>query len=83
MPTKTVYEKAKERKRIADDIREQVGNAPCISDVRRYLGVSGDMTTNFLRDIPSFQLCPGGKRLYLAIDIAAKIYTLQMSSGRY
>ena len=79
MKTKTVREKADDRKRIADDIRDQFGgvSAICASQARRYLGMGEEMGNRFLRELESFQLCKGGKRMYLAIDIARKIYERQ------
>ena len=82
MPTKTVREKADERKRIADDIRAQFGGAGaiCAADARRYIGLEKEAGRNFLRGIPSFASDPesgGGKRMYLVIDLARKIYERQ------
>jgi len=79
MKTKTVRERADERKRIADDIREQFGGASaiCASQARRYLGMGEEMGNKFLSELESFRLCKGGKRMYLAVDIAKKIYERQ------
>jgi hypothetical protein len=82
--TKTVREKADERKRIADDIRERFGGAGaiCAADARRYLGLQREAGAKFLQGVPSFLSGPdgqGGKRMYLVINLAKKIYERQGS----
>ena len=82
MTTKTVREKADDRARIAKDIREQFGGAGavCAADAMRYLGLQKEAGRNFLKGIPSFPSDPesgGGKRMYLVIDLARKIYERQ------
>jgi len=83
MQTKTVREKSDERKRIADDIRGQFGGAGaiCAADAKRYLGLQKEAGMKFLRGIPSFLSDTengGGKRMYLVIDLARKIYERQV-----
>jgi len=83
MATKTVREKADERRRIAEDIREQFGGAGaiCAADAMRYLGLKKEAGAKFLQGIPSFPSDPergGGKRMYLVIELARKIYERQI-----
>ena len=75
----SAYNMRRRREDIARDIREQVGkNAPCESELRRYFGLSRDATRALLKGVPVFQMVDGGKKLYLAIDIARMISDKEM-----
>jgi len=81
--TKTTHEKADDRKRIADDIRGQFNGAGMISasDAGRYLGLQKEAARKFLAEVPFIWSDPvkkSGKRMYLATELARKIYERQV-----
>ena len=59
------------KKEIAEDIRQQYGNALTKKDACKYLGVSRNTAKEFLEGVPLFQI--GAREYYFATDLAARI----------
>ena len=65
------------KREFADDIRRQYGNGLCKAQVREYLGISQHTAEKFLLDVDFVQ--HGRRKIYLAIDVARKIYEAQQT----
>lgn len=65
------------RKQICEDIRQQCGNLISFGNIARYLGMSPHTARDFLADVPSY--ATGGKRCFLAIDVAKKLESCEVA----
>ena len=59
------------KKEIAADIRQQVGNVLSTNQVGAYLGMSPKPLRQFLEGVPCFEL--GRKKCYFAVDLAQRL----------
>ena len=65
------------KREIAADLREQVGNSLTRPQLQQYLGLSQHTLDRFLLDVPFIRI--ERKKIYLAVDVARKIYELQQT----
>lgn len=65
------------KKQIADDLRAQCGNMISFGQLARYLGLCPHTARAYLADVPAYDM--GRKRCYLAIDVAKKLESCQIS----
>lgn len=59
------------KQEVVRDIKKEIGNWPCQSDVARYLGKSRDYVANLLSGCE--YISDGKKKQYLAADVAERI----------
>jgi len=57
---------------IRKDMRDTIGNSPCVADIERYLGVGKGGAKAFLEGLPSYEV-DGRARRYLTIDLARRL----------
>ena len=68
------------KKEIVEDIRKQYGNLISTKDAGKYLGLCPKTTRIFLAGVPHYDM--GRKKCYLAIDIANRLISAEMSKER-
>ena len=60
-----------DKQTIVRDIKKEVGNWPCQSDIARYLGKSRDYVINLMAGCE--YITEGKKKQYLASDVAERL----------
>jgi hypothetical protein len=63
--------KGMDKQTIVRDIKKEVGNWPCQSDIARYLGKSRDYVINLMAGCE--YITDGKKKQYLASDVAERL----------
>lgn len=63
---------------IVRDIKREVGNWPCQSDIARYLGKSRDYVMTLMEGCE--YIADGKKKQYLAADVAERLMSKRRSN---
>ena len=64
-------DKEMDKQTIVRDIKREIGNWPCQSDIARYLGKSRDYVINLMAGCE--YITDGKKKQYLASDVADRL----------
>lgn len=70
-----------DRQTIIRDIKKEVGNWPCQSDIARYLGKSRDYVMNLMNGCE--YITDGKKKQYLASDVADMLMKQRVCDQQY
>ncbi len=60
-----------DKQTITKDIKKEIGNWPCLSDIAKYLGKSRDYANNLMQGCEF--IFDGKKKQYLASDVAERL----------
>lgn len=67
-----------DKQTIVRDIKREIGNWPCQSDIARYLGKSRDYVINLMAGCE--YITDGKKKQYFAADVAERLISKRRSN---